>query len=126
MSGPYIQYAAVRSGALLEKARYISSELSIVDIIGEEHYAPDRLLTVQLGYFEAKVQKAFAEYKPHILAGYLYDVANEFNKFYAHVPSIIDCTDTTLRSQRLFLVQLTHKVLVQGLQLLSIRVPSEM
>ena len=59
---------------------------------------------------------------PHKLANYLYELAQEFSRFYENCP-VIGCED---ESERLKLVQVYYDTMSHGLNLLGIKIPEEM
>jgi arginyl-tRNA synthetase len=64
------------------------------------------------------------DFRPNILANYLFELANNFHGFYEACPVLK--SDEPLRSSRLVLCDLTGRVLKRGLDLLGIRVPEKM
>jgi arginyl-tRNA synthetase len=65
-------------------------------------------------------------YKPHHLALYAYDLAVGFNSFYVHTPKILEESNENLKEFRLALVTKTARTLKKALDLLAIKMPSEM
>jgi len=118
-SAPYIQYAYVRAKAIMEKA----------GVLGTDPYSP-----ITSGSAEARLLKRIAEYPravsqahaldaPHIIATFLNEYAQEFNRFYDAVPVL---EDGPARSVRLMLVAASLQVIKNGLWLLGIEVPERM
>ncbi|HEY4505712.1 MAG TPA: arginine--tRNA ligase [Candidatus Paceibacterota bacterium] len=118
-SGPYLQYSAVRANSLLKKAE------GVVDLEAE---LPSGWQTTNLEKvlerFPSVVSRAGQEYAPHHIVTYLIDLAGEFNSFYAS-HKIIDEKDPT-SSYRLALTKAFVQVMATGLDLLGIKVPSQM
>ena len=71
------------------------------------------------------VVKAAEEFKPNLIANYLYELASTFNSFYASVP-VLKEKDANARKARLVLIRAVTIVLKNGLMLLGIRAPEEM
>ncbi|MDD2486892.1 MAG: arginine--tRNA ligase [Candidatus Gracilibacteria bacterium] len=118
-SGPSIQYAYVRANKILngiEIGRYDNVEIN----------AQDKSLIKKLLEFENKVLDAASKYKPHIIAQYCYELAQEFNSFYVHTPKILDEKDIGLKNFRLSLILKTTEILKKGFGLLAINMPNEM
>ena len=63
--------------------------------------------------------------QPHLLAGFLFDVASAFTTFYEQCP-VLQAADPSIRDSRLALSALTLRVLLTGLDLLGIPVPERM
>ncbi|MBR9679497.1 MAG: arginine--tRNA ligase [Candidatus Altiarchaeota archaeon] len=112
-TGPYVQYAAVRAKRILEKSDKKPKW-------GELDSAETELAR-NLVKFRLAVLDAVAERRPDLLANYLLKLTQGFNEFYETCPVI-----GSGRAQRLYLVELTQKVLETGLGLLGISVPTEM
>jgi len=64
------------------------------------------------------------DFRPNILANYLFELANNFHTFYEACPVLK--AEEPARSSRLALSELTGRVLQKGLQLLGIKVPERM
>lgn len=118
-SGPYLQYATVRANSLLKKANRIVSASSDIPE-GWETTNLERYLE----RFPSVVERAGVEYAPHHIVTYLIELAGEFNVFYAS-GKIIEGGDHTA-PYRLALTEAFEKVMTKGLDLLAIKVPSQM
>lgn len=116
-SGPYLQYAAVRAGAVLEKAK----KLAVGKVILPEQVT---LLEKLISRFPAIVAYARADYGPQHIANYLIALAGAFNSYYAS-NQIINETDP-LTPYRLALTQAFLTTMTNGLWLLGIKVPKKM
>ncbi len=118
-SGPYLQYATVRANSILKKAD------GVVEVFVE---IPENWQTTNLERylerFPGIVARAGSEYAPHHIVTYLIELAGEFNSFYAN-HKIIDEEDKT-SPYRLALTKAFAEVMTSGLDLLGIKVPSQM
>ena len=83
--------------------------------------AERNLMKEILGYKEV-LNEAVAEMAPHKLANYLYELAQEFSRFYEHCPVI----GSPEEQARLGLVQAYFNVMQHGLGILGINIPEEM
>lgn len=116
-TGPYIQYTYARACSLLRKGKYDSpSYKSLTDHDSWE-------LIKQLKYFPSKIGEAFHGNDPSIIAKYIVDVAQAFNKYYGKV-RILESNEEL--ESRLALVQSVTIVLKEGLRLLGIQAPDQM
>jgi arginyl-tRNA synthetase len=70
------------------------------------------------------VRGAAENYRPNILADYLYDLAQAYSSFYQNVPFLK--ADEGIRESRIRLCRLTASVLRQGLDLLGIETPDRL
>jgi arginyl-tRNA synthetase len=121
-TGPYLLYQAVRIKSLLEKAHWSSSmtpkTLSFATI-------NDHSLGLFLLNFENALQNVISHHTPHLLADYLYKLAQSFSSFYASCPVLAENQDD-IKASRLLLAALTLKQLTIGLDLLGIDIPDKM
>jgi len=115
-SGPYLQYAHARASSILRKADK-AVEAKVKDI--EEGERP---LLRKLGEFNEVVELATKELMPHHVATYLYELSQEFNRFYEKNTVIGDAREAT----RLALVNKYAQTLKSGLGLLGITAPDKM
>ncbi|HMF46450.1 MAG TPA: arginine--tRNA ligase [Candidatus Udaeobacter sp.] len=74
--------------------------------------------------FAEIVPQVLNGFRPNILANYLFELANSFHAFYEACPVLK--SEEPARSSRLFLSDLTARVLQRGLDLLGIKVPERM
>lgn len=111
-SGPYLQYAYARARSILNKANQTDFDLRSVDDLTDH----ERSLIRKIGEFAETVDLAVKEIKPHHVAGYLYDLAQIFNRFYENSRVIGD----ERQELRLSLVSLYSLKLAEGLRLLGI------
>jgi arginyl-tRNA synthetase len=81
-------------------------------------------LAKRLCQFAEIVPHVLNDFRPNILANYLFEVANSFHTFYEACPVLK--SEEPARSSRLALCDLTAKVLYCGLDLLGIKVPEKM
>lgn len=114
-SGPYLQYAHARARSILGKADGAERRLGDLD-------DAERGLARKIGEYPEVLQKAVNELLPHHICTYLYELAQEFNRFYEKSKVIGDSRQTT----RLKLVELYADTLKDGLMLLGIAAPQKM
>jgi len=118
-TGPYLQYMHARCCNILEKQGHPQSS-NVVEL----HETEERALLFHLTRFNDFAQQAAAQLRPSVVAGYLYDLAKTFNRFYEACP--IRSSEGALRNSRLLLVQSAARIMKQGLELLGIPAPSRM
>ncbi|MER5961872.1 arginine--tRNA ligase [Streptomyces sp. NPDC002057] len=117
----YLQYAYARIQSILRKAgdaRPVAHpELAL---------APsERALGLHLDAFGEQIAETAAEYAPHKLAAYLYQLASHYTTFYSECPVLKADTPEQVEN-RLFLCELTARTLHQGMALLGIRTPERL
>jgi arginyl-tRNA synthetase len=81
-------------------------------------------LAKKLCQFAEIVPQVLNDFRPNILANYLFELANAFHSFYEACPVLK--SEEPARSSRLALCDLTGRVLQVGLHLLGIKVPEKM
>lgn len=125
-TGPFIQYSHARIAAILRKADqigvyYVAPDFSGITELAESESA----LVLLLNDFEKKIKLAADEFSPAVIAQYLFDLAKEYNRFYADVP-IFHEKDLAIQSFRVALSSMTAKTIKKGMSLLGIAVPERM
>ncbi|MFF7441214.1 arginine--tRNA ligase [Streptomyces sp. NPDC008122] len=117
----YLQYAYARIQSILRKAGdakpVAHRELGLA--------ASERALGLHLDGFGELVAETAAEYAPHKLAAYLYQLASHYTTFYSECPVLKADTPEQVEN-RLFLCELTARTLHQGMALLGIRTPERL
>ena len=116
-SGPYLQYAYARARSILSKA----SAAGLLDKTQDLDDA-ERILALKISEYPEVIQKVLVEYMPHHICTYLYELAQEFNRFYEHNRVIDDPREQT----RLGLIAAYTATLKNGLNLLGITAPESM
>jgi len=125
-TGPFIQYSHARIAAILRKAEQIGVDLSVESFSNLSELAETEAALIQLlNDFERKIKQAAEDYSPAILAQYLFDLAKEYNRFYAELP-IFHEKDLQLQSFRVALSLQTAKTIKRGMSLIGIQVPERM
>ncbi|MCX6727428.1 MAG: arginine--tRNA ligase [Candidatus Saccharibacteria bacterium] len=115
-SGPYLQYAHARARSIVAKSTS-DIEKSISELEPGE-----RTLAVKLTEFGEVVGQAAESLTPHLVCTYLYELSQEFNRFYEHNRVI----DDPREAERLYLVNVYASILKKGLELLGIHAPETM
>jgi len=119
-TAPYLQNAYVRIRSIFRKAGKIEFKS---DKLALAHPAEINLAK-RLSQFAEVVPQVLNDFRPNILANYLFELANNFHTFYEACPVLR--AEEPARSSRLALSELTGRVLQKGLQLLGIKVPERM
>src|SRR6266516_286233 len=134
-TAPYLQNAYVRIRSIFRKAGEspVTTPLSGVrEETSGRRVALTLILTnpaeinlaKRLCQFAEVVPQVLNDFRPNILANYLFELANSFHTFYEACPVLK--SDEPARSSRLALCDLTGRVLYRGLDLLGIKVPEKM
>ena len=122
-TAPYFQYTHARCSSILKKAEYSYSGGKEVDFTA---LCDDESIDVitQLARFEAVVSEAAEKYEPCLIARYLLDLAQTFNRFYIGHRVVTQDKKTT--DARLLLTACVKSTLKNGLNLLLIKAPEKM
>jgi arginyl-tRNA synthetase len=125
-TGPFVQYSHARIAAILRKAEQIGVDYQNPNYSGIQSLAESEVaLILLLNDFQKKIQVAADEFSPAVLAQYLFDLAKEYNRFYADLP-IFHEKDEAVQAFRVALSALTAKTIKKGMSLLGISVPDRM
>ena len=123
-TGPYILYTIVRIKSILKKAAEagIAVEEAGLNPPGS---AEEKALMLDLAGFGGVVWESYCELAPHKICAYIYEVCNDFNRFY-HETKILTEADEDRRSGYLRLLALTEKILLKSIDLLGFTAPDHM
>jgi arginyl-tRNA synthetase len=120
-TGPYLQYATARIRSIFRRAGLDPAAATApIQITADA----ERALALHLLGFATTLQQVAETTQPHLLAGFLFDVASAFTTFYEQCPVLQ--AEPEIRDSRLALSALTLRVLLTGLDLLGIPVPERM
>ena len=118
-TGPYVQYAYARIQSILRKANFTPSKDATYSLSDPESWEIIKLLQD----FSRVVKRAAENYDPSLIAKYAINLAQAFNKYYAHT-RILD--ESPERESRLALSYSTAVVLKEALRLLGVDAPEKM
>ncbi|HEX8762139.1 MAG TPA: arginine--tRNA ligase [Candidatus Saccharimonadales bacterium] len=118
-SGPAILYAHARARSILSK---VDSDAVLTEALKYSLQPDERALLRKISEYQSAVEKAQTELMPHHICTYLYELAQEFNRFYEH-NRVVDDLREVVRAE---LVKRYAATLKQGLRLLNITAPDQM
>lgn len=123
-SGPYLQYAAVRAQKVLGKIFESQSKQMSKEITQNSWILNDfeKSLIKKVMQYKSVLEEAVKELAPSKICTYLYEIAQEFSRFYENVQVV--GSDFEVERGEIVLAYL--KVLTHGLSLLGIEVPEKM
>ena len=146
-TGPYCQYAIVRTRSIWRKSAERNPDITDEKVISEaahllRAYTPESQavineilsaagnediwsLLLHAGSLDYAVDAAIGAQEPAFVSKYAFQLAQSFNNFY-HKHHILSEADDTKRAFLLALTELVEKRLVQALQLLGIQAPEKM
>ena len=119
-TAPYLQNAYVRIRSIFRKAGEEFVPAKDLALVAPE----EKNLATRLCQFGEIVPTVLNDFRPNVLANYLFELANSFHAFYEACPVLK--SEEPARSSRLALCELTARILHRGLDLLGIGVPERM
>ena len=119
-TAPYLQNAYVRIRSIFRKSGEPAPKIDKLILRDPSEIN----LAKRICQFAEIVPQVLNDFRPNILANYLYELANSFHTFYEACPVLK--SEEPSRSSRLALCELTARVLAKGLDLLGINVPEKM
>lgn len=120
-SAPYLQYTYARGRSILRRGKIEGDSIADPEDAAEKI----RQLIAFIPKFRERLTDAAKEYKPNILATYIFELAQKFNSFYNSVPVLKASSDSD-REERLKIIETTTQVIKNGLSLLGVEVVEEM
>lgn len=120
VSGPYVQYAAVRVNKILRE--FGTGE----PIVESYDYTPEKEVIAKLLEYPGVVARAARELEPHKIANYVYELAREMNRYYEATPVATVEVPDDIRAARLGVLAKVSYVFTHALSLLGIEVPERM
>lgn len=137
-SGPYLLYACVRAKKILasvndgfeehisQRGKYGATEAHNDGSEGAFRKSiftdVERDLAKKILEYKGTLKEAVAEMAPHKVASYLYELAQEFSRFYEHCP----VAGSDREAERTELVKVYLDTMSHGLNILGINIPEEM
>lgn len=119
-TGPYVQYTRSRCVSILTKANWKQDDSKAVGSLTDNESWE---VIKALDNFPNKIKEAYQKYEPSVMAKYLLDLAQKFNKYYSKHKIL---TEDTEKDTRLNLVYSVSVVIKEGLRLLGIQSPDMM
>lgn len=123
-TGPFVQYTHARISALIRRAMAenidfgnVSSDVSLDET--------EQQLSYQLSTFPEKVEEAAKQHDPSIIASFVFELAKEYNRFYANSP-IFNEADKDKMELRILLSYCVAQTIKNALGLLGIDAPEKM
>ena len=137
-SGPYLLYACVRAKKILasvndafeehisQRGKYGATEAHNDGPEGAFRKSiftdAECNLAKKILEYKGTLKEAVAEMAPHKVASYLYELAQEFSRFYEHCP----VAGSDREAERTELIKVYLDIMSHGLNILGINIPEEM
>jgi arginyl-tRNA synthetase len=125
-TGPFIQYTHARISAILRRAKQMGIDTPVEKYknLNKLHPSEKDVLTL-LSEFPKKISEAAGTYSPAIIAQYIFELAKEYNRFYAEV-SIFNEEDKEAMTFRIAFSETVAKAIKRGMNMLGVEVPERM
>ena len=120
-TGPYLQNAAVRAAGIVRKAGEVPPHPTFDRELSHHEVG----LIDWTARFPDVVRQAADEYKPLLVANYVYELARSFHAFY-HSDPVLQAPHESIRTSRLHLTRAVRQTLENALRLLVIATPEQM
>jgi arginyl-tRNA synthetase len=118
-SGPYMQYTVVRARSILEGNQ-------VDEVTDYNQWNEEELSLASWVYrYPEVIREATSKYAPHLVATYIFELAQRFNGFY-NKHSVLSADNDELKQFRLVLTSVVVQVIENGLGVLGIGVPDKM
>jgi arginyl-tRNA synthetase len=121
----YLQYSYARCASIFRKGGVERAALRRGGALIQLGQPAERALGLQLLRLEEALAEVEADYMPHHLTAYLFDLAKSYSTFFEQCP-VLKAETGALRDSRLLLCDLTARTIKLGLELLGIRVVEQM
>lgn len=119
-TAPYLQYSCVRIRSIFRKA----GDPRISNFAMHISHPAERALCIKLLLFGEVLPQILEDFRPNLLANYLYELASAFHGFFEACPVLK--SEGLVQQTRLALCGTTLHTLSTGLGLLGIEVPERM
>jgi len=121
----YMQYAHARVRSIFTRG-----EIDVAALRAGGHaitldQPAERTLGLAIMQFSEALEQVAVDYRPNLLTGYLFELANRYSTFFEQCP-VLKAESESLKASRLLLCDLTARTLRQGLWLLGIEVVERM
>lgn len=115
-SGPYLLYSCVRAKKVLSRTNF----MALADIYDMDEN--EKALAKKLIQYKIILRSSVTNMAPNKLCSYLYDLAQEFSRFYEKCPVV----GSERVGVRYAILDVYLKTMLHGLNILGIEVPEEM
>lgn len=124
-TGPYLLYTIVRIKSIIQKYKDLNGDINTISKIAPSEIPSEINLMLMASRFNEIVELSYAEYAPHKICQYIYELANAFNSFY-HENKIISEEDKEKQKSWISLITLVQNILDTGITLLGFEAPDRM
>lgn len=122
-TGPYILYTIVRIKSIIKKYIEKNPDFKGAKILSAKNETEKNLMLLT-AQFNKTIEQAYMENAPYRICNYIYELSNEFNKFY-HETNILKTEENNAKSY-IALISLVKEILETGIDLLGFSAPEKM
>jgi arginyl-tRNA synthetase len=119
-----VLYTIVRIKSILRKYKESGGRQEGLKILAPAN-AAEKAMMMSLTGFAPMIEGAWRDLAPHRICAYIYQVANDFNKFY-HETKIITEEDRQKQESWIALLTLTKGILESCIDILGFEAPEKM
>ncbi|MCQ2500345.1 MAG: arginine--tRNA ligase [Lachnospiraceae bacterium] len=123
-TGPYILYTMVRIKSILARYTEGGGVLENGKILAPAN-GVEKDLMLKCARFNAVMENAFDEKAPHKICSYIYELSNDFNRFY-HETKILSEENEVQKASWIALLDLVRRVLEACIDVLGFEAPERM
>jgi arginyl-tRNA synthetase len=121
----YMQYAYARVRSIFRRGQVDIEALRQSSKPIHLDHAAEKALARKFLRFSEALDSAMADYRPHFLTSYLFELAESYSTFFEQCP-VLKADTPAQRDSRLLLCDLTARTIRKGLELLGISVVEQM
>ena len=121
----YLQYSYARVQSIIARGQVDIQSLRDSDAKIELNAATERNLALQLLRFHESLEDVLVDYRPNMLANYLYQLAKAYAQFFDECP-VLKAENEDVKNSRLLLCDVVGRTMKQGLNLLGIQTVDRM
>ncbi len=122
----YLQYSFARANGIFSKAEQTPEAIRSVATTIQLTNEAERTLLLALIRFQDALEEVLVDYRPNLLCNYLFELTQEFFRFYNRPDCRVVGADRDLQTSRLAICDLMARTIRTGLGLLGIQVVGKM
>jgi arginyl-tRNA synthetase len=122
----YLQYSFARVSGIFAKAGQTPESIRAAEVRIRLNNDAERTLLLALVRFQDALEEVLVDYRPNLLCNYLFELTQEFFRFYNRPDCRVVGADPELQASRLAICDLMSRTIKTGLALLGIQVVGKM
>ncbi|MDP1562668.1 MAG: arginine--tRNA ligase [Pirellulaceae bacterium] len=122
----YLQYSFARANGIFAKAETTPDSIRSANTDIQLTNEAERTLLLALIRFQDSLEEVLVDYRPNLLCNYLFELTQEFFRFYNRTDCRVVGVEPKLQASRLAICDLMARTIKTGLALLGIQVVGKM